>query len=111
MPGACAVSASAGHYETAARLFGAAEVLCERIGLPQPRHHSRYEYAVATCREALGNEGLLALWQVGRESRLATAIADALGVGVQASTSTRQACTSSFGEVMSKYASGNNGSQ
>jgi tetratricopeptide (TPR) repeat protein len=77
------VSASAGHYETAARLFGAAEVLRERIGLPQPRHHSRYECAMATCREALGNEGLLDAWQVGRESPLEAAVAEALGVGVQ----------------------------
>ena len=42
---------------------------------------------LATCREALGNEGLLASWQVGRESPLETAVAEALGVGVQAGCS------------------------
>jgi predicted ATPase/transcriptional regulator with XRE-family HTH domain len=72
------VSAAAGRCETAARLFGAAEALRERIGLPQPRHHERYEHAVAACREVLGDKGLLASWQVGREMPLEAAVAEAL---------------------------------
>jgi len=65
----------------AASLFGAAEALRERIGLPQPRHHARYEHAVSSCRMTLGDEQLLTLWSEGREMSLETALAVASGVG------------------------------
>ncbi len=78
--GLAIVAASTGQPEAAARLFGAAEALRERIGLPQPRHHARYEHAVAACRETLGDERLRVAWQDGRQLPLETAVTEALGM-------------------------------
>ena len=75
------VAAHCEQFDRAAGLFGAAEVLRERIGLPRPRHHTRYEHAVTSCRMALGEEQLHALWSEGREMSLETALAVASGVG------------------------------
>jgi predicted ATPase/transcriptional regulator with XRE-family HTH domain len=78
--GLAIVAAGSGQPEAAARLFGAAEALRERIGLPAPRHHARYEHAVAACRETLGDERLRTAWQDGRHLPLETAVTEALGM-------------------------------
>ncbi len=78
--GLAMVAATAGRVEKAACLFGAAEALRERIGLPQPRHHARYQQAVSQCRMALGDGQLFALWQSGRGLSLEAAVTVAIGV-------------------------------
>jgi hypothetical protein len=78
--GLATIAASSGQCEVAARLFGAAEALRERIGLPRPRHHARYEHAVAACRESLGEERLHASWLEGRNMPLEAAVGEAMGV-------------------------------
>jgi tetratricopeptide (TPR) repeat protein len=75
------VAVHSGQFEQAAGLFGTTEVLRERLGLPQPRHHARYERAVSSCRMALGEEQLDALWSEGREMSLEAALAVAYAVG------------------------------
>lgn len=76
--GLAIVAANSAHHESAARLFGAAEALRDRIGLAQPRHRPAYDDAVSACREALGEERLRASWAAGRSMPLETAVAEAL---------------------------------
>jgi tetratricopeptide (TPR) repeat protein len=81
--GLAIVAACSGQFARAALLFGAAEALREAIGLPLPRHHARYEHAVAACRAAMGEEQLRAVWQAGRQLPLGTAVAEAMSVTVR----------------------------
>jgi predicted ATPase/DNA-binding XRE family transcriptional regulator len=74
------VAASSGQFEVSTRLFGAAEALRERVGLPLPRHRSRYEHAVTTSRDMLGEDRFRAFWQTGRELPLATAVTEAMDI-------------------------------
>ena len=82
--GLAIIAAAIGKCEEAAGLFGAAEALRERIGLPQARHRARYEQAVIQCRAALGEEQMLARWHKGRELSLEAAVA--IGMGVMSTT-------------------------
>ena len=70
-----------GQPERAARLFGAADVLRESVGVPLPANeradHERYVDAV---RAALGDESFAAAWDAGRALRLDEAIAEALAL-------------------------------
>jgi hypothetical protein len=80
--GLAIVAVQSKQFDVAGNLFGAAEALRERIGLPQPRHHARYERAISSSCMALGEEQLLRLWSEGREMSLETALVVASGVGV-----------------------------
>jgi predicted ATPase/transcriptional regulator with XRE-family HTH domain/Tfp pilus assembly protein PilF len=78
--GLALIAAAVGKFEEATSLLGAAEVLRERIGLPQPRYHERFEQTVNDCRAALGEEELITLWQDGRQMPLESAVDLAIGV-------------------------------
>jgi non-specific serine/threonine protein kinase len=63
----------------ATRLFGAAELLCERVGVaPHPPWRAEHERHVATARASLGDEAFAAAWAEGRALSLDEAIAYAL---------------------------------
>jgi hypothetical protein len=78
--GLALIAAAVGKDGTATELLGATEALRERIGLPQPRYHARYEQTVNDCRAALGEEHFHALWQHGRRLPLESAVDLAIGV-------------------------------
>ena len=63
----------------AARLFGAAELLYERVGAaPHPPWRAEHERHVATARARLGDEAFAAAWSEGRDLSPDQAIAYAL---------------------------------
>jgi non-specific serine/threonine protein kinase len=63
----------------AARLFGAAEALRERVGAaPHPPWRAEHERWMATAWVELGEEAFAAAWAEGRALSLDQAIADAL---------------------------------
>jgi tetratricopeptide (TPR) repeat protein len=66
--------------EAAARLFGLAEALRERIGAPLlPTDHSRYESMMAAAREQLDAAGWQRAWLAGRQARVEDELATLLG--------------------------------
>jgi hypothetical protein len=68
--------------ERAARLWGAAEALRERLGAPlPPNERAEYEREVAAVRQALGAEGFAVAWAAGRSLTEEQAGAYALGEG------------------------------
>ena len=77
--GMAGMSASEGRFDQAARLFGAAEALFERVdySLPLPDRADR-EDAVRTIHAALGDAPFSALWAEGRAMMLEQAIEYAL---------------------------------
>ncbi len=75
--GLASVAAATRQYARAARLWGAAEALREAIGAPVPRHHTRYDRAVAGVRAGLGADAFAAAWAAGRVLPLADAVAEA----------------------------------
>jgi predicted ATPase/DNA-binding SARP family transcriptional activator len=72
---ACLAALQADH-ERAARLLGAAEVVCERLGRSLPvAVPEEYERAVAHARAALGGTAFAEAWAAGRRLSLDEAIA------------------------------------
>jgi non-specific serine/threonine protein kinase len=78
--GLASVAALTHRFARAARLFGAAEALREAIGASVPRHHARYDRAVARVRAGLGEAAFTAAWAAGRALPLAEAVAEAMAV-------------------------------
>ncbi len=80
LEGLAAVASAKGHYAQAARLFGAAEVLGEVLGLHHMRASDRahYDESVAFARAALGDGDFGAAWAEGRALTLEQAIEYAL---------------------------------
>lgn len=72
--------AAAGYGLTASRVWGAAEVVYERIGLTTPRYWvTAYERALSVARAAVGDEAAFtAAWQEGRRMTPAEAVACAI---------------------------------
>jgi tetratricopeptide (TPR) repeat protein len=65
--------------ERAARLWGAAESLRESLGWPlSPNEHPEYDRALASAREALGEEAFAGAWAEGQALTLEEAIRCAL---------------------------------
>ncbi len=75
------VAIGEGQALRAAKLYGAAEVLRDKIGLPPsaPRDRLFYDKAVQAIREALSPEQFKAAWDLGRGMRMEQALAYALG--------------------------------
>lgn len=68
-----------GKPELAARLFGAAEYLRERLGIRlTPTETAVYEKSLAALRESLPSETLATLWEAGRHLRPEAAMAAGL---------------------------------
>ena len=79
MEGLAEVAAGQDRPRRAARLWGAAEVIRERLGAPlPPAGRSRYEAAVARARVTLGDGAFDAAWAEGRAQPLDQAVASAL---------------------------------
>jgi non-specific serine/threonine protein kinase len=78
--GLATVAAGSGQFEAAARLFGAADGLREKVGLPPPRHRGRHDHAVAVTRAHLGDDQWHAATLAGRELPLPMAVAEALAI-------------------------------
>jgi hypothetical protein len=63
----------------AARLFGAAEAVRDRLDVPlPPSQHAAHDRSVRTLRAQLGEEAFAAAWAAGRALSLEAAIAEAL---------------------------------
>ncbi len=72
------LSADVGHDETAARLFGAAERLHERLGLVRDEILlSGRERALSGVRARLGEEGFASAWAAGRALPVEDAVVEA----------------------------------
>jgi predicted ATPase/DNA-binding SARP family transcriptional activator len=79
LEGVAHVAVAQGEAARAARLFGAAERLRERIGRPHhPHERADYERSVAEARTALGDAAFAAAWAEGRALSPEQAVADAL---------------------------------
>jgi predicted ATPase/DNA-binding SARP family transcriptional activator/TolA-binding protein len=76
-----ALRAAQGRHPEAARLLGTAEHLRENLGivLPPP-FRGTSQQAIATVREALGEERFVTLWQEGAETEVEQALTAAFGV-------------------------------
>jgi non-specific serine/threonine protein kinase len=75
-----ALAARERQAERAIRLLGAAEALCETLGIQPPAAvPEEYERAVAAGRAALGEDGFAAAWAEGRAMSLDQAVGYALG--------------------------------
>jgi predicted ATPase/DNA-binding CsgD family transcriptional regulator len=85
--GLASIAALTGDPVRAGRLYGAADALREAIGAPVPQHHDLAETAVRAARAALGEAAFGAAWQAGRALPLAEAVAEALAVATDHSTS------------------------
>ena len=73
------VAATGGHSETAARLFGAAEGVEERVGEPIVAYARRaYDQRAAPVRERLAEPAIEAAWEAGREMSEPDAVSFAL---------------------------------
>jgi tetratricopeptide (TPR) repeat protein len=69
-------------HERSARLLGAAEALCEKLGKSLPvAVPDEYETATRRARAALGEEAYLAAWAAGRAMSMDDAVAYALEGG------------------------------
>jgi tetratricopeptide (TPR) repeat protein len=78
--GLAALSGTQGRPEQAARLFGAAEVLRERIGMVLPPvERPEYEDYVAAIRTQMGGDVFAAAWAEGRAMSLDRAVGLGLG--------------------------------
>jgi hypothetical protein len=77
--GLAAVACALGQAERAAHLFGAAEALREAASTPlPPARQSDYNESVSATRDALGEDAFAAMWIMGREMKLESAVAYAL---------------------------------
>jgi predicted ATPase/DNA-binding SARP family transcriptional activator len=67
MRGLGEVAAAQGHLDRAVLLLASSEALRDKIGAAiAPSRHERYEHAVATVRQGLGEEEFAASWAAGR---------------------------------------------
>jgi predicted ATPase len=79
LEGLARVASATGHYERAARLFGAAEVLRETVGwVPDPHDQADHDQYVASARAGLAETAFAAAWDEGRAMTLEQAIEYAL---------------------------------
>jgi tetratricopeptide (TPR) repeat protein len=79
--------------ERAAKLWGAAEVLRNSLGLPlPPNERPEYDRSVAGVREALGQEAFMKAWAAGQEMPMEEAIRYALEPEVQVFQSLPKLC-------------------
>src|SRR6266540_301263 len=77
--GLARLAGAQGGGERAARLFGVAETLRERVGTRlAPTERAGYEQDLAAVRDALGEEGFAAAWAEGRAKSIEQAVAFAL---------------------------------
>jgi predicted ATPase/DNA-binding CsgD family transcriptional regulator len=75
------ISGVTGNSSAAARLYGVAEELQERLGAPiWPSYRTEYEQEVAIARSGMPAEQFAGEWAAGRALPAATAIAEALAV-------------------------------
>jgi hypothetical protein len=81
--GLAGVAARQARSERAARLFGAAEALCEKMGVhvPSPAWRTLNEGDLARVREKLDGETFDAAWAQGRAMTLKEAVVEALAEG------------------------------
>ena len=83
------VVATLGRFEQAARLFGTAEGLRERIGLgPYPTETAWKEDALAPARSQLSAAEFAAAWASGRSQSVAEAISAAIALAEEIAAST-----------------------
>jgi non-specific serine/threonine protein kinase len=81
------VASAAGQPARAARLFGAAELLRERVGAaPHPPWRAEHERYVAAARASLGHDAFATAWAEGRALSLDQAITSALTTEAPATT-------------------------
>ncbi len=79
LEGLAEVAAGQDRPRRAARLWGAAEVIRERLGAPlPPAGRSRFAASVARARATLGDGAFEAAWAEGRALPLDQAVASAL---------------------------------
>jgi non-specific serine/threonine protein kinase len=79
LEGLAVIAIAQAHPERAARLFGAAEGVCEAIGAPQPPvSRSERNRSVAAARAALDAAAFAVAWAEGRALSLEQAISFAL---------------------------------
>lgn len=72
------VAGATGHGEVAARLYGVAEALRERLGVPMwPSYRPEYEQEVAVARATLPEDRFDREWQAGRALTMEAALAEA----------------------------------
>lgn len=79
LAGLAGIAGVEGQPERAARLFGAAQALYERIGAVDRSDRARYDPNISGVRAQLSEEVLAAAWAEGRSMTLEQAIAYALG--------------------------------
>jgi len=78
--GMASIAVGQGQMDRAARLFGAAEAMRERIQVPlPPADRPDYERNLGTVKEQLSEEALASAWQKGRAMTTDEIIADVLG--------------------------------
>src|SRR5262249_30260885 len=83
--GLAGVFMTQGHAEHAARLLGAADSLRADFDVPlSPINRADYERDVAAARAQMDEAAFAAAWAAGQALPLEQAIAEALGVGVEA---------------------------
>jgi tetratricopeptide (TPR) repeat protein len=80
LEGLATIAAACGEAERAARLFGAAEALRERLGVVLVPRLAEYAATVAPVRAALGEAAFAAAWATGRAMTPAEARAEAARV-------------------------------
>jgi hypothetical protein len=79
LEGTAAIAAARERPADAARLFGAASALRERLGMPLPViNQAPYERAMGTTRSMLSDAAFVAAWQEGEAMTLDEAIACAM---------------------------------
>jgi non-specific serine/threonine protein kinase len=78
------IAVAAGQFEIAACLFGAVEGLYEAIAVPLPRDQGERAAAIASTREALGEEAAAEAWRAGRALSIEAAVAIAAEVDAAA---------------------------
>lgn len=79
LEGLAGVAAAEGNHDRAARIFGAAEAMRERVPAPLPPvARPGYERDVALVRKGMGEEAFTAAWEEGR----ATPVREALDYGL-----------------------------
>jgi hypothetical protein len=82
LDGLAAVAGTQGQPERAARLFGAAEALRQRVNVAlQPAYHAAYKRDVAAAGAQLNDATFAAAWAAGQAMSLEQAIAYVLSTG------------------------------
>ena len=82
--GLACIAASRGDTETAARLFGAAEGVEERVGAQiQPYARQAFDQGAAPVRERLAEPAIAAAWSTGRAMTEGDAVSFALATAAE----------------------------